>query len=184
MNDRQIRPDLSSDYVRALTGAQMSLFAFICVLLGNRDEARDVLQDTNAMLVRHAAEYDPSQAFLPWAKAFGYNQVRAYLRRVSRSRLVFDEDLVNTLAEETAVQAEEDAGGVLHLLDICMARLTSDQRELIQARYYRRESAENLAKRLKRSVVSVRVQTHRIRHLLRTCIEEGRACPSAAGGET
>lgn len=174
--------ELTPEFVRILTGAQMNLYAFICMLLGNRDEAKDVLQKTNVMLIKHADRYDPERAFLPWAKAFGYNQVKAYLKRQSRSRLVFDIELVNTIAEETVPRPEEDAGSMLKQLEACMERLTPAQKELIQARFYRKESAESLAKRLKRSVVSVRVQTHRIRRLLRACIEAAQKQPSAAGG--
>ena len=182
-NDGISGAGLTPEFVRILTGAQMNLFAFVCMLLGNRDEAKDVLQDTNVILIKHAGEYDEDRPFLPWAKAFAYNQVKAHLKRKSRSRLVFDVDLVNVLAEETVARPEEDAGKVLELLEVCMERLTPVQKELVQARYYQKESAESLAKRLKRSVVSVRVQTHRIRRLLRGCVEalqQQRA--SAAGG--
>ncbi len=172
---------LTVEFVRILTGAQMNLFTFICMLMGNREKARDVLQDTNLMLIKHADEYDPERAFLPWAKAFAYNQVRAYLKRTSRSRLVFDTELVNTIAEETITKPDEDAERMLELLESCMERLRPDQKELIQARYFRKESAESLAKRWERSVVSVRVQTHRIRVLLRGCIE-AKQHPSVVGG--
>lgn len=183
MSNRGVsRAELTPEYVCTLMGAQVNLYAFICMLLGNRDAAKDILQDTNVMLITHADEYDAKRAFLPWAKAFAYNQVKAHLKRKSRSRLVFDLELVNAIAEETVARPEEDAGKTLELLECCMERLTPDQKELIQARYFRRESAESLATRLKRSVVSVRVQTHRIRFLLRRCIETIQQQPSMAGG--
>lgn len=91
---------------------------------------------------------------------------------------------MNTLAEETVTRPEEDAGKVLELLEVCVERLTPVQKELVQARYYHNESAESLAKRLKRTVVSVRVQTHRIRRLLRGCIEAvQQQKASVAGGD-
>jgi transcriptional regulator of aromatic amino acid metabolism len=40
---------LDPQFVRTLTGAQFDIFAYICMLLGNRDVAKDILQDTNVM---------------------------------------------------------------------------------------------------------------------------------------
>lgn len=91
---------LEPRYVGLLTKAQMDLYAFICMLLGHRDEAEDILQETNLMLMRHAAEYDGQRAFLPWAKAFAYNQVRKYLKSRSRSPLVFSGELVDAIADD------------------------------------------------------------------------------------
>lgn len=157
-------------FVRVLTGAQFEIFAYICMLLGNRDIAKDVLQDTNVMLMNHAGEYDVGRAFLPWAKAFAYNQVRTHLKKESRSRMVFDDDLVTAVAEATLTESEE-SGQALELLDQCMGKLIPAQKELIEARYFRGESIERMAEKLKRSTISVYVQIHRIRRLLGECIE-------------
>lgn len=161
---------LAPQFVRTLTGAQFDLYAFICMVLGNREVAKDVLQDTNVMLMRHAGEYDAGRAFLPWAKAFAYNQSRAYLKRESRSRMVFDNDLLTAVAEETLAEPKE-SGRELDLLDKCMGQLLPAQKELIEVRYFRGESIERMAEMFKRSAISVYVQIHRIRRLLGACIE-------------
>lgn len=164
------RAALDPQFVRTLTGAQFDIFAYICMLLANRDVAKDILQDTNVMLMNHAREYDAGRAFLPWAKAFAYNQVRTYLKKESRSRMVFDEDLVTAVAEETLAESEE-SGRRLELLDTCMEKLLPAQKELIQSRYFKGERIERMAETLKRSTISVYVQIHRIRRLLGECIE-------------
>lgn len=173
--------NLSPRFVRALTEAQFDLFAFVCMLVGNRDAAQDVLQDTNVMLMTHAAEYDVRRPFLPWAKAFAYNQVRTFLKKASRSRLVFDDALVGILAEETPCESTESRR-LFELLDICMGKLTPTQRELIESRYYRNMRIECLAQKLNKSAISVYVHIHRIRRLLGTCIEARLHAAEANGG--
>lgn len=165
------KTDLNPLFVRALTDAQFDLYAFICMVLGNREVARDVLQETNLMLMNHADDYDESRAFLPWAKAFAYNQARTYRKRKSRSPLVFDDDLVVAIAEETMEEPAE-SGRELELLETCMGKLTESQQNLIQARYFRGESVEHIAVSMNKSVMSVHVQLHRIRRLLGALIEE------------
>jgi len=163
--------DLSPVFVRALTDAQLDLYAFICVLLGNREVAKDVLQDTNLALMNHAGDYDKTRAFLPWAKAFAFNQVRTYRKRVSRSPMVFDDELVAAVAEATMDEPAE-SGRVLDVLEACLEKLTAAQKALIQARYYRRDSIESIAECMSRSAISVYVQIHRIRRVLGLCIEK------------
>ena len=169
--DTQEREERLTGFVTELTKAQFALQAFVCMLLGNRDAAQDVLQDTNVALLRHAGEYDARRPFLPWAKAFAFNQARAYLKRETRSRMVFDDELVTAMAETRADEPDE-SGRVLELLDVCLERLSAIQKDLIQRRYFRRESVAEMARRLKRSSISVYVQIHRIRRLLGGCIED------------
>ena len=168
MSDRE-KP--YTQFVTELTRAQFDLFAFVSMLLGNRDAAKDVLQEANVALLRHAAEYDVRRPFLPWAKAFAYNQVRAYLKRESRERLVFDDALVDAVADDASAVSVE-SGRMMDLLDLCLKRLAEAQKRLIQDRYFRRESVTAIAKRLRRSEISVYVQIHRIRRALGACIED------------
>jgi RNA polymerase sigma-70 factor (ECF subfamily) len=181
-NDGKECAGLAPEFVHALTDAQLDLYAFICMLQGNRDAAQDILQNTNLMLMKHAAEYDAARPFLPWAKAFAYNRVRTWLKDEARSRLVFDEDLMSALAEETPC-APSESRSELEALDACMEKLTPAQKALIQARYYRNESVGHLAERLRRTALSVYVQLHRIRRLLGVCIEERLGLAGAAAGE-
>jgi len=171
MNSRETdKTDLNPLFVRALTDAQFDLYAFLCMMLGNREVAKDVLQDTNVMLMTHAGDYDEGRAFLPWAKAFAYNQARTYRKRESRSPMVFDDDLVTAVAEE-AMEEPDESGRELELLEKCLGKLTATQQNLIQARYFRRESVDGIAVSMNKSAMSVYVQIHRIRRLLGSCIE-------------
>ncbi|HRR34831.1 MAG TPA: sigma-70 family RNA polymerase sigma factor [Kiritimatiellia bacterium] len=170
-SDRPGREEPYTQFAKELTNAQFDLFAFVSMLLGNRDAAKDVLQETNVALLRHAAEYDTRCPFLPWAKAFAYNQVRAYLKRESRERLVFDDALVATVADD-AREVPVENGRMMELLDLCLGRLAEAQKRLIQDRYFRRESIAAIAHRLRRSEISVYVQIHRIRRTLGACIED------------
>ena len=86
--------------------AQFELYAFICILMEGEADASDVLQDTNLALWTHAERYDPKLPFLPWARSFAYNHVRAFRLKQSRSRLVFDEALLDWFAEHAAPQSE------------------------------------------------------------------------------
>ena len=51
------RPEPSFEFVQLLTTHQSRMFAYILSLLGNRTQAEDVMQETNAVLWRKAHEF-------------------------------------------------------------------------------------------------------------------------------
>ena len=93
-------PGLTAQFGQHLTGCQSALYAFIVTLLGGAEGAHDVLQETNLVLWKKAADYDPNQPFLRWAYTFARFQTMAWLKKQSRSRLVLDEELVQQVAAE------------------------------------------------------------------------------------
>ena len=49
------------EYSQMITRIQKSLYAFILSLLPNRNEAEDILQETNLILCKKANEFDPKK---------------------------------------------------------------------------------------------------------------------------
>lgn len=153
--------------------AQFELYAFICILMEGEADASDVLQDTNLALWTHAERYDPKLPFLPWARSFAYNHVRAFRLKQSRSRLVFDEALLDWFAEHAAPQAEGSGPGleVLSRLEMCLSKLTEAQRGLLRMRYTEEASLKEIAFRLRHPVSAVGVMLHRTRGALADCMK-------------
>jgi RNA polymerase sigma-70 factor (ECF subfamily) len=160
----------AGDFVQSLTGVQSRLYAYICSLLGETAGARDVLQETNLALWDKAQEYDPDRPFVPWAYKVAYLQVLAYRKRCSRSRLLFDEQLVSELAEQAASR-DDDLDQRLEALGDCMGRLPGPRREMIDLRYLRGESVDAIAERLRKTPNVVAANLYRIRKALLECIE-------------
>ena len=99
MSQSTTKSDESRDeFVRLLTGEQTSLFAYIATLLGDVNDASNVLQQTNMVLWKKADEFAPGTSFHAWARKVAYFQTLAYIRDKKRDKLVFDEELVLQLA--------------------------------------------------------------------------------------
>jgi RNA polymerase sigma-70 factor (ECF subfamily) len=166
------------DFVCRLTGAQSQLYAFICSLLGGTRDASDVLQETNMVLWRKVAEYDPSREFLTWAYTIARYQVMAQTKRLSRNRMVLDDDLVEQVAAVVA-EDNEDLESRLRALDDCIGKLPERQREMVRRRYADRASVKSLAGEYGQTPTALAVLLHRVRLALGRCVER-----SVAGGET
>jgi RNA polymerase sigma-70 factor (ECF subfamily) len=160
----------TGEFVQLLTGVQSRLYAYICSMLADAAGARDVLQETNLALWDKAGEYDPARPFAPWAYRVAYLQVLAYRKRVARSRLVFDEQLVSELAEQTRAR-DDDLDRRLEALHHCVGRLDEPRRELLDLRYARGESVDRIAGRLRKPPNVVAASLYRIRKALLGCIE-------------
>jgi len=151
-----------------IAGHQAALHRYILSLLPDRSLADDVLQETNLVLWRKAADYDPSQPFLAWAFGIARFQVMAARRDLGRDRHVFNDQLVNLLADE---HSSDHSNAPLHeVLENCLGRLPDHQRELILARYEPGASVKDLAKARSQTPGAVSVLLLRIRKLLEDCI--------------
>jgi len=160
-------------FVEELTDAQFDLLAFISMLVGNKSDARDVLQETNRMLWAKAGEYDPERPFLPWARAFARYEVLRYRKTLQRERLVFSDATFETLAGADADPGER-FDRRLEWLDQCLEKLTDAQRTVIRAKYYERLTVAQMAGRFGCSAASVVSLLYRIRQALGQCLERHR----------
>lgn len=161
--------DVSADFISRLTAAQFELQAYITFLIGNTEDAKDVLQETNQVLWREASAYDVTRPFLPWAKSVAWYQVKTFRTLQTRDRLVFDEELLERVAQ-TADEAV-DMNRMLEALETCFERLSRPQKAVVRARYFRGKEVNAIAQGLRCSVASVSMLLFRIRDKLGGCVE-------------
>lgn len=150
---------------------QKGMYAYILTLLPWPEEASDVLQQTNLVLWRDAAKFQPGTNFRAWAYRVAYFQVLAQRRKVQRDHLRFDDALIKDLAanmDREAVYAEEE---VLALRD-CIKLLPENDRELICRRYDAGVSVKVMAADLNQSPNAVAVKLHRVRQKLLDCVQQ------------
>ena len=168
-----------SEFITLLTSHQRRLYAFILSLVRDPVNADDVLQETNLTLWRKWADFELGTDFLAWSFAVARFQVMAFRKKTQRSKLVFDDDLVSTLADE-AEEALADHDQRRAALAKCLGRLKPDQRDLISRRYQPGACVNDMADGLGRSPKAVSEMLRRIRKNLQTCIERnlGSTSPS------
>lgn len=157
-----------AEFVRLLTDSQPSLLAYAATLVGNLEEARDVLQEANVVLWQKADTFELDSNFLAWARKIVYYRVLAQIRDRGRQRVVFDDEVVRALAADDDL---EDASEARLALRDCITQLSKEHRTLIVSRYYEQDSIEELSRRLKRTSGAIRNGLMRIRRTLMTCVE-------------
>ena len=93
---------LPEPFVRVLLANQGNIHAYLTSLLGNLDQAEEVLQETNVVLCREANQFSTITDFTAWACRIAFFQVLKYRKQCQRDRHWFDDDLLSLIAEETS----------------------------------------------------------------------------------
>jgi RNA polymerase sigma-70 factor (ECF subfamily) len=162
--------DPSAEFIGHITRAQRALHAFIFTLVRSAADADDVLQETNLVLWRKAAEFDPTREFMPWAFRIAQFQAMAHLKKLQRSRVFFDDELLSRLADE-AVAEFADLDARRRALAGCLHKLPEPQRALIAQRYEPSACVNDLARARATTPKALSEMLRRIRHTLTLCVE-------------
>jgi len=160
----------SADFIAHVTRAQRGLHAFILSMVRNAADADDVLQEANIVLWRKSAEFDPTRDFMPWAMRIAQFQALAHLKKKTRARVTFDDDLLALIAEEAIAEVSE-ADARRSALASCLEKLTATQRALIARRYEPGGSVNAIANEQGISPKALSEMLRRIRQMLLNCIE-------------
>jgi RNA polymerase sigma-70 factor (ECF subfamily) len=161
----------SEQFIQALTASQNSLYGYILSLLPDRAAAEDVLQEVNLTAWKKRADFSPGTSFVAWASKIAYFHVLSHRRRMSRDRLVFDDDVLDYLAERQAERAEA-VGPRARALKRCLEKLPDNQRALVQQRYAPGGSVQDIAAAAGRKVGAISQSLYRIREALLKCVEQ------------
>lgn len=166
-------PEIDPDeiYTKSILGAQRRLYAYILAFVPSRQDADDILQETNSVLLRKVSEYQPGSDFWLWSSKVAYFEVLSFRKRRQRHQTVLNvEDSVLQRMSVEATEAFADVDERLIALRQCLEKIAPPNRELIRFRYQQDLSAEQIAAKVGRTPLAVRQVLFRIRDELSKCI--------------
>ena len=163
----------SEEFVRLLTEAQGPVYGYLLTLIPDRSRARDLLQETNITLWKKAATFEEGTNFNAWACKIAYFHVLSFRRKMAREKLVFDDDILDYLAERNDDRLIQDFTKDRNAaLKACMQKLSDKQRKLVEERYKPGASVQRIAADQGRTVGAISQTLYRIRHNLMQCNEK------------
>jgi RNA polymerase sigma-70 factor (ECF subfamily) len=171
LTSRDIRPeaDDTAAFMALLMQHRHRLYAFIAKQLVNPADVEDVFQRTSIVLWKKMSTFDPDGSFFHWACGIAFNEVRNFLTVQRRSRLQFDLELVELLAQEAA-EEESLSESRLDALRRCLAQLSDRQQSILQQCYAGPECITAVAEQLGRERTALYKQLARLREKLLACI--------------
>ena len=154
-------------FLRLYAEHEVALHTVMRSLLPRHQEASEVMQE---LIVALWQGFASAEEFRPWAFGVARNVARMHLRRRVRDRYVFDDELVNRLAD-MAVQQESQHVSEREALEHCLQKLPISQKELVLAAYTKGTRINDLATRRGQTPMSLYKLLHRIRQALLDCVE-------------
>lgn len=163
-----LTPDHPShhQFFRLYAEHEVALHTFVRSMLPTRQEASEVMQEVMVILWQ---KFSQVEDFRPWA--FGVARLVAlrHLDRRKRDRHVFDSELVNQLADESAAMSERHSDQ-REALESCLQKLPATQRELVIMAYTKGTRMDELAIRRGQTPMALYKLLHRIRQALLECV--------------
>ena len=161
--------NLSDAFILELTQMQQRLYGYIYRRLANRDQAQEVLQQTNLVLCRKADDFELGTNFNAWAVTVAHYQILSYRKTQARDRLVFTDKVVAIIDEREDCSDERQER--LSLLHQCFQALSDGNQAFINLRYQGGLSMEQMAMEVGKTSGAVRTKLHRLRRSLRDCVQ-------------
>src|SRR3954449_6682686 len=90
-----------------MTRHQRQIFSYIYALVPNRYDAEDLLQETSVVICEKFHEFEDGTDFVAWACQIAYWRVRYSRQKYARSKVVFNQEIVDAVAQ-TAVEMMEE----------------------------------------------------------------------------
>ena len=167
------------EIIRQITAAQRRLYAYILTLIPNPQAAEEILQETNVVIWEKSRDIETVNNFSAWASKIAYFQTLAYLKRIKRDRLRFDDELVGRIAAAVS-ERQSLLDDRVDALRTCLRKLSDKDRDLIQRRYEAGASLDGISEAVSRTRGAIKQALYRIRGALMQCIEQTLATEETA----
>ena len=149
--------------------AQPRIYGFLYVMIHNRADVEDILQETVTSMWENFDKYHEGADFSAWGIVIARNKAINFVKKNSRSRPHLSEDVYNMIAEQES-QEKTDYTEHAAALDQCSKKLNESDRKIIFLRYQDEISMKKIAQTLGRSTTGIYHTMARIHTLLQECI--------------
>jgi RNA polymerase sigma-70 factor (ECF subfamily) len=160
--------EMHEQFLRQFTANEPAIRAYVRRLVPTRHDAADVMQAISLVLWKKFGELAELDDFRKWSFGVARYETLAWLRDQARDRLVLADDVLQTVAHESA-QDEDSLSAQREALEGCLEKLPTEQRALILAAYAPDGVIQEVAEQSGRTVAAFYQWLHRMRMRLLEC---------------
>ncbi len=156
-----IRKGHMDEYVKIIERYQGKLLAYLYRLVGDKEEAEDLLQDVFIKAYKNLDSYDVERKFSSWIYRISHNEAVNHIKRKSLKRFISWEDVSSTKDKLESCSTEERADDSwirkekIKEVDVAINRLPLKYRQVLTLRYYSDKSYGEISAVLKKPVNTV-----------------------------
>jgi len=173
LSDTPEQPDARKPkgFVELWHQAQHALGGFVCVHVPDHTLADDIMQEVARQATEHFDQYDHDRPFIAWLIGIARQRIAEVYRKRGRRPVVFSSEIIDSLTNAYIdMQPTEDDR--LDGLRACLAKLSDRHRRVIELRYARQLTSQQIASQVACSERAVTSMLQRIRSALRQCVSQ------------
>lgn len=160
----------SEAVVRLFSQHQRWLYGYLVSLLGNSNDAEDVMQEVSVVLWKDQHRFELGTNFAAWLSVIAYHQVQKFWRNKKRDQIFLSPHIVEQLAE--LPEDFELMENRRRVLSDCVSQLRDPDRILVRKFYGERKTTlKKLAEELGRPPGTVYKAMNRVRRALFDCVD-------------
>ncbi len=160
---------------------RLSLTAYVLTIVRSFHLAEDIFQDACVKALLHEGPFESRAQLLKWARVVCKNRAIDVIRSRDGRYTGLSEDVLDSLLDVWADDEAEAYTDARDVLADCLKELTSNNRKILQLRYFEGRSGIDVAQILGRKPATVYQALARIHSMLERCIQMRLALE---GGET
>lgn len=149
--------------------AQHALGGFVCVHTQDQAMADDIVQEVARQATANFAQYDQSRPFIAWLIGIARQRIAEAYRNQGRRPIVFSSEIIDSITD-AYVDLEPEVDDRLDALRACMAKLNDRHQRVIELRYARQLSQDDIADQVGSNGRAINAMLFRIRTALRDCV--------------
>ena len=165
-----LTPERQEEFVRLINGTHALLLRYVMSLVANRHDAEDVLQRASVVMWKRFGSFEAGTDFVAWATTVAFYEAKNFQRVTGRSRLEFDDELMQTLAAERAADVVRWSPR-MEALEVCVEKLDRAQRALVEVIYTQGVEVGEVARQQARAPQTIYNQLNFIRRALAECVQ-------------
>ena len=167
-----------ADFLKLFLKHENALRAFTRSLLPCWTNVDDVLQEASVVMWEKLDQLENEEGFFPWGKTIIRFKCMNLMQKKRSDRLVFNNDLLNLLADDAEKIDEYEYAWRQKAIGNCLKKLSEDNQHLVMAPYLNHGSVKVLAAKQSVSVNSLYKKLGRLREKLLVCVNSQRTLPS------
>lgn len=149
--------------------ASDALGGFICVHVHDQSLAEDLLQEVAKRATAHFDQYDHSRPFIAWLIGIARRCIADAYRERGRSPITFSSEIIESLTT-ASIKLQSEMEDRIEGLRHCLEKLSDRHRRVIELRYARKLSQQEISDQVGSNARAVNTMLCRIRAALRDCV--------------
>jgi len=158
------------DFLKLFVLHQQEIYAYILILVPHEHDADDLFQEGMTVMWKKFDQFRPGTNFAAWGVQIMHYLILDYRRKAARNKRVLMEDAVFEALTEYMPAVQDEMGVRVEALRKCLAGLDDRAKRIIEMRFERNISIEEIAAHLNRSPRQVFRILGQISHVLLRCM--------------